>query len=143
MKQRVKRGALQRLSTMLLMMLLTVAAWAENVTVNYIDADGQTQSVSATVLTGTESEIGSSGQTTWYVVNSNVTSTTKERLDCYGTVNIILKDGCTLTVPKGIRVSTSCTLNIYAQSEAEATMGGIHAEGGGEDWAAIGGHKNY
>ena len=140
MKQRVKRGALQRLSTMLLMMLLTVAAWAENVTVNYIDADGQTQSVSATVLTGTESEIGSSGQTTWYVVNSNISHSGKITFN--GNLNIILADGYTMTTSsddEGIYGASGSTLTIYGQTLGSGTLdvtsngtscGAINANGG-------------
>ena len=123
MKQRVKRGALQRLSTMLLMMLLTVAAWAENVTVNYIDADGQTQSVSATVLTGTESEIGSSGQTIWYVVNSNISHSGKITFN--GNLNIILADGYTMTTSsddEGIYGASGSTLTIYGQTLGSGTL---------------------
>lgn len=134
-------------------LLCTVAqgAWAEAVNYIYytVNDDGKT----VTKHTGSQANYNTINHSTrkldagvleiWWVVSSNVTIDTKERLDCYGKVNIILKDGCTLTVPKGIRVSTDCTLNIYAQSEDEATMGGIHAEGGGEDWAAIGGHKDY
>ena len=123
MKQRVKRGALQRLSTMLLMMLLTVAAWAENVTVNYIDADGQTQSVSATVLTGTESEIGSSGQTTWYVVNSNISHS--GQITFNGNLNIILADGYTMTTSsddEGIYGASGSTLTIYGQTLGSGTL---------------------
>lgn len=135
-----------------LLCLMAQGAWAEDVSYIYytVNSDGKTvtkhtdgTASNPTAITSSTRKLDAANTERWYVVNSNVTITTKERLDCYGTVNIILKDGCTLTVPKGIRVSTSCTLNIYAQSEAEATMGGIHAEGGGEDWAAIGGHKNY
>ena len=123
-------------------------ALAQTVSYTYytMNSDGKTVTKHTDGSQATYTTISSSQRELrggWYVVNKNVTINTKERLDCYGNVNIILKDGCTLTVPKGIRVSTDCTLNIYAQSEDEATMGGIHAEGGGEDWAAIGGHKNY
>ena len=135
-----------------LLCLMVQGAWAEDVNYIYytVNPDGKTitqhidgLASNPTAITSNTRKLDATGTELWYVVSSNVTINTKERLDCYGTVNIILKDKCTLTVPKGIRVSTSCTLNIYAQSEDEGTMGGIHAEGGGEDWAAIGGHKNY
>ena len=139
------------LMTLALLCALAQGAWAEAVSYIYYTVDEETHVV--TKHTGSQNNYNTITHSTrkldagvleiWWVVSSNVTIDTKERLDCYGKVNIILKDGCTLTVPKGIRVSTDCTLNIYAQSEDEATMGGIHAEGGGEDWAAIGGHKNY
>jgi len=39
---------------LLMMVLTTVTAWAETETVSYIDADGNQQSVTATILTGSE-----------------------------------------------------------------------------------------
>ena len=129
-------------AALLLMMLLTTAtAWAENVTVSYIDADGQTQSVSATVLTGSESDLGSDEQTTWYVVNSNISHSGK--ITFYGNVNIILADGYTMTTSSdddGI-YGFGATLTIYGQTlgsgTLEATSGSnantsaITANGGG------------
>ena len=117
-------------SVLIIALLCAIAqgAWAEAVNYIYytVDADGNTVTKHTD---GSQSEYTSIASNTrslnsgWYVVSGNVTINTKERLDCYGEVNIILKDGCTLTVPKGIRVSTDCTLNIYAQSEELSTMG--------------------
>ena len=51
----------------------------------------------------------------WYVVDSDVTI--EEFIDITQTVNLILCDGCTLTVSEGISVSEStASLNIYSQS---------------------------
>lgn len=46
----------------------------------------------------------------WYYVDS--TQTINDRLKVSGTVNLILKDGKTLTLKKGIRVPEGNTLNI-------------------------------
>ena len=71
----------------------------------------------------------SSGTTTWengwYVVNSNVTISS--RVTASGTVHLILCDGCTLNAVKGINVATGNSLTIYAQSEDPATMGVLNS----------------
>lgn len=92
----------------------------------------------ATEVTGSESDTaitwGESGETTWYVVNSNLTigqndtSGTNNGLDAViqvlGNVHLILADGCSLTVYGRIEVNDdkygltagSGTLTIYGQS---------------------------
>ena len=69
-----------------------------------------------------------------YVVKSNVTIS--NRITVNGTVNLILCDEATLTASKGITVTESNTLNIYAQSEGTGTL--VVENPGGEN-AAIGG----
>ena len=76
-----------------------------------------------------------------YVLNSSFTY--DERIVIYEDVELILKDGCTLTLKKGIRINTNARLTIYAQSEDEETMGRIVAHGNTKDQAVIGGNKNY
>lgn len=94
-------AATKRAAMMLLaLMLTTTGAWAEAlpeiVSVSYVKADGTTGNVDATVLTNGDSYLGSSGQTTWYVVNSDISHTGRITLE--GDVNIILGDGKTMTV---------------------------------------------
>lgn len=78
----------------------------------------------------------------WYYVNDNVWI--DNRITVNGTVNIILGDGCTLEVQKGIEVPEGKTLNIYAQSAGDdkGSLVAFVGEGGeyhqGRD-AAIGG----
>ena len=63
----------------------------------------------------------------WYVVDSNVTIS--GRVTANGNnVNLILCNGCTLNVTKGIRVESGKKLTIYAQSEKTNTMGVLKAK---------------
>lgn len=106
----------------LFVVMLTAAptAWVQTTeTVSYIDANGQTQTVTATVLTGSESNLGSRDQTTWYVVNSNISHTGE--IDCWGNVNVILADGKTMTANhsgnnSAIWGAPSSTIAIYGQT---------------------------
>ncbi len=50
----------------------------------------------------------------WYIVDSSVTIA--DRIEVSGDVHIILKDGATLTAPKGIGVNGFSNLTIYGQS---------------------------
>lgn len=59
-------------------------------------------------------EWGEAEQDTWYVATG--TTTIPQRVTVNGTVNLILTDGCTLTVTGGIQVAEGSTLNIYGQS---------------------------
>ena len=85
-----------------------------------------------TVTSGTTS-MGTSGKTTWFVVGSDVT--VSSRINISGTVNLILRDGAKLTVPQGITVQSGNTLNIYGQN---AGTGTLYATSTGGNHAAIG-----
>ena len=128
--------------TLMLVMLTATTAWAETVETYYVDADGTRHDVTATVLTGGESSLGSDGTTTWYVVNSNISHTGTVTLG--GDVNIILCDGKTMTVtytgsgPDNIAIyGESMALHIYGQSlgtgalTARGGTRGIHISGYG------------
>ena len=56
----------------------------------------------------------------WYVVNSTVTIS--EPITVTGAVNLILGDGCTLNAEKGIVVTSTNSLTIYAQSKNGGTL---------------------
>lgn len=78
----------------------------------------------------------------WYYVDDNVWI--DNRITVNGTVNIILGDGCTLEVQKGIEVPEDQTLNIYAQSAGDDKGSLVAFVGEGEEYhqgrdAAIGG----
>ena len=75
----------------------------------------------------------------WYVVEGNVTigsEETPQRVTVNGDVNLILTDGCQLTVNGGIEVEEGNSLTIYEQSEG---TGKLTATATGSD-AGIGGN---
>ena len=92
--------------------------------VTYLDANGIAQQCSDyTVITSStdDVEMGASGKTHWYVVNSDATV---NLLDLYdATANIILCDGATLTVnnTNGSAVIAKA-LNIYGQTYGNGTL---------------------
>ena len=149
-QQGVSRAAM--LSVALLCMVVQ-GAWAEDVNYIYYKAVdfGNHASLNKfndtahdpTVLTSKllEDSPEDNLNSGWYVLNS--TFSYGERIVISGDVNLILKDGCTLTAEQGIRINTDATLTIYAQSEVEGTMGKLVAIETHHDKAAIGGNKNW
>jgi hypothetical protein len=118
-------------ATMTLAIMMTCAmAWADNDPVSYIDADGTTQTcTNYTVLTGNESSIGTSDQTKWYVVNSNISHYGK--IECKGNVHLILCDGKTLTVNNSSSIGIyAYNLTIYGQSGQSGTLNATGSENG-------------
>ena len=129
---------LKRLPVALLMMLTTATAWADGI--SYLDATGTQQSCTTYTTVESSSTSWNSG---WCVVNSN--TTISDRITVSGTVNLILCDGATLTASKGITVGSDATLNIYAQTDDEATMGALVADATNDNmnwYAGIGGVEN-
>ncbi len=139
------------LMTFALLCAVAQATWAENVNYIYytVNADGKTitkhedgTANNPTVLTSglisgnTEDRLYDG----WYVLDTSFEY--GERIVISGDVHLILKDGCTLTAKKGIRINTDATLTIYAQSEGDG-MGKLVATEAHHDKAAIGGNKNY
>ena len=57
----------------------------------------------------------------WYLVYDDLTI--NDRVSLSGDVNLILKDGKTLTSMKGISVPGTASLTVYAQSSSESTAG--------------------
>lgn len=105
----------------------------ETQSVNYIDADGQQKTVTATVVTN-ETGTLSAG---WYVVTGEVS---RGSITCNGAVHLILADGAKLTATggeeqAGITVSGGNSLTIYGQI---AQSGQLFARGG-KYGAGIGG----
>ena len=120
------------------MLLTTATAWAQDVT--YLDESGteQTCSTYTTMTDGSTSLMAG-----WYVVNDDVTIA--DRISVSGTVNLILTNNKTLTASKGITVGSEATLNVYAQTNDEATMGALVASGANNNVqynAGIGGVDN-
>ena len=96
-------------------------------TVDYIDENGQTQTVTATLLTDDllNSDLGIDGATTWYVVNEDITHSGK--VTCRGNVNLILADGKKLTTSNGKYAiyGDNGTLTIYGQTNGTGTLEAI------------------
>ena len=98
--------------------------------VSYVDADGTTQTAQAKALDGTETVEENGGVNLaagWYFVGTDIAF--GHSLNLYGDVNLILADGCTMSVTttdnnKGI-YSYGRNLHIYGQSEG---TGALNAE---------------
>ena len=145
MKQRVL-PVLKRFFALLLCWFFTTnapTAWAQTVANvpyrAYNIGTGSFESLTATsaeAVTASTTTMGTANTETWYVVNSNVT--VSSRIEVLGTVNLILVDGKTLTAPKGIRVKSGVTLYIYGQNYG---TGKVDAKGNNRG-AGIGGNEN-
>ena len=61
-------------------------------------ADNTGTEMKVYVLDGSETKLGISGQTTWYVCNSTTGLSYTSSLSLSGTVNLILADGCKMTI---------------------------------------------
>ena len=85
---------------------------------NYLDENGEEQSVTATPLTGAETVLNGG----WYVVNQDVSYSTE--LKIAADTNIILADGKTMTAKKFNYTdsNTAWTLSVYAQSSKTGAL---------------------
>ena len=137
---------------------ITVALAADPVTdVSYLDETSTSQTCdSATEVTSSDTGWGTSGTTTWYVVQGTVII--GSRVTVSGDVHLILTDGCTLTVNGGIQVQDNSTestpntnaLTIYGQTQpvldadgnVTNNVGKLIATGAKRDYnAVIGGNE--
>lgn len=140
------------LAACLLAALLPAAALAAN-NIAYYDWDSTAQKLvgktcsAATVVSSSDNTWGNDGNGGWYVVNSNVTISS--RISISGNVHLILMDGYTLTAKKGIRVQDNdndCTngspnaLTIYGQAGGTGKLN-IPESSPRSDHAAIGGNN--
>ena len=140
MKKRRLLSIVLSLCMVLALMPQMVFAADPATNVPYLDASGVQQICgSAAVVNGDDTIWGTDGQTTWYVVQGDVTI--ESRVTVTGDVHLILADGCNLTVNGGIYVSswTASKLTIYGQ---ENGTGELYAyASSGSDYAGIGGNK--
>ncbi len=122
---------MKKILFLLLTLLASVNMYAQ--TVAYIDVNGETKTLSSLKYTAITDQTELTDG--WYVVNRDVTI--NERIRITGKVNLILSDGKTLTVPKGISLSPGNELHIYGQKSctgnliagpAEANNAGIGGE---------------
>ena len=79
--------------------------------ITYIDADGQTKTLTESYTT-VDSNTPTTWSDGWYVAQSDITI--GSRVTVSGDVNLILADGCNLTVNGGIGVEDPNSLTIYA-----------------------------
>ncbi len=102
-------------------------------TLDYIDADGSTQSKTLsdiTLLTNRDELPGT--LTGWYIVADNISFNSRPSVS--GTAHLILADGATMTSNYGCTVTDGNTLNIYGQAGGTGTLT-VRANSG---YAAIG-----
>lgn len=99
--------------------------------VTYLDENGDTKTANATVVDGSSAN-WSEG---WYVVDGDVTI--NSRVSTMGNVNLILKDGCKLTVDGGIGLQPDSNISIYGQGEGS---GELTATSNSAGCAGIGGN---
>ncbi|MGN0671447.1 MAG: hypothetical protein ACI4KE_02330, partial [Anaerovoracaceae bacterium] len=136
------------LSVCVILAFMPQMAFADTVaSITYLDASGAQKTCdNATPVTEDDTTWGTDGQTTWYVAQGYVTI--ESRVTVSGTVNLILKDGCTLNASKGIEVKSENDLTIYAQSAPkfnedgtlarDNTAGMLNATGAGSQNVGIG-----
>ena len=101
----------------------------------YNTGTGEFQTLYAASYTVVTSGTTTWSNSKWYVVNSNVT--VSSRIEVSGTAHLILLDGATLTASAGIHVGSGKTLNIYAQSDG---TGRLFADASTNQQAGIGGN---
>ena len=128
---------------------LSVGMWAQKIDgVKYIDANGVEQTADGVTEVTLSDEVvcwGTAGQTTWYVVNDEVTLS--KGAVCNGAVHLILADDAKLTAngdycQAGIVVSgEGNSLTIYGQASQIGQLiakGGYHSAGIGGGQGCIG-----
>lgn len=116
---RTSKAFIVRAAITLLVMLLTSAtAWAENV--SYIDENGTVTNVDATILTS-ETDISDNLPGGWYIVkNTNVSFSSQVNFD--GNTSLILADGASITIEGDNGIAVFGNLNIYSQNQGTGSL---------------------
>ena len=119
---------------LLISLVLLLAANLNAEELSYLNENGKlTKLTGASTSVTSDLTLWSNG---WYVVDKSVTIS--NRIQVSGTVNLLLKNGVTLTAEKGINVGSDASFNVYAQSDKESEMGALNATGN-DKAAGIGG----
>ena len=107
---------MRRILLMSVALMATLCTFAQDVT--YLDANGKSQTLSS----GGYETISSQKELTngWYVLDKS--TGLSGRITVTGTVHLILKDGCTLTVPIGIQLIKGNSLTIYGQEKGTGKL---------------------
>lgn len=92
--------------------------------VSYVDGNGETQTVDATPLTGSETTLSAG----WYVVNNNITYS--NTLNLNGDVKLILADGAELKIDNSGNTfgdainedNSSANLTVYGQTKQSGKL---------------------
>lgn len=100
--------------------------------VAYVNAAGESMGTQRSVPITAAATTWSNG---WYAVNGNVSI--NSRVQVVGTVNLILRDGCSLNATKGISLPEGSHLIIWAQSGG---TGSLTATSDQKYYAGIGGY---
>lgn len=119
--------------------ILPSAGFAESVdTSYYCDENGVRCDIPQEMVVVGDETISWNGEggEAWYVVNE--VAEIGERVEVSGAVNLVLCDGVTLTVEKGIHVTGENSLTIYGQEAGDGKLE-VKAD---ENQAAIGGNTN-
>ena len=104
---------------------------------SYVDGSGTSQTVETTEL---ETATTNWTDGSWYIVPADGL-TISGRITVNGTVNLILRDGATLTANAGI-TTTNATLNIYAQSAGTGALTATGSNGCAGIGGCVGGYAN-
>jgi len=120
----IKIGILLAIAALLIgAMTISVSASTESVSYEEASWNASTETVTrrsktvtATVITGSETELGVDGATTYYIVSSDVM--TEQFVTVYGEVHIILDANYTIGVngASSLEIRTGATLHIYKKT---------------------------
>lgn len=92
---------------------MTVSAFAETQSVSYVDAKGDPMGPEkCTIVTAGMSELKAG----WYAVRGNIEISGRVNIAAGASVDLILCDGATITLPRGIHVPKGTKLTIYGQT---------------------------
>ena len=100
-----------------LVMLLGAVAGAWAAQVNYLDLNGQTQTVEATPITSATETLA----TGWYSISGRITNDNRLRVADGADVNIILEEDAYFTNAAGITCNEGSNLTIWAQTKDVGT----------------------
>ncbi|MBR4204279.1 MAG: hypothetical protein IKQ92_02240 [Clostridia bacterium] len=105
--------------------------------VPYVNPDGSHAGEAACTFVSAGDEIWSTG---WYAVDGTITNDSRISVD--GSVNLILLDGATLTVPKGISVNSGSSFTVWGQTAGTGMLDALRKDRD-DNSAGIGGDDGF